>query len=105
MSGAAAAALAPQNLEMRVIHLNLADIEDLIRKFEKKYATSTVEMLSNPAVRTAISEDDLLEWEAYVHQRGSLREYYEQVHREYLQNRGTQRHRKAADEDPTEYAA
>lgn len=90
--------------EMRVIHLNLSDLEELIRQYEAKYQTSTVAMLSNSEVRSRITEDDLLEWEAYLNQRSSLREYYETLHREYLHHRSTNRHKRAA-EDPTDYAA
>lgn len=90
---------------MRVIHLNLADLEELIRGYEVKCGVSTVQMLSDPDVRNRIAEDDLLEWEAYVNQRSALREYNECVHREYLQQRSGPRHKKTADEDPTAYAA
>ena len=89
---------------MRVIYLNLSDLEELIRAFENKYHASTVTMLSNPDVRSRVSEDDLLEWEAYVNQRSGLREYYETLHREYLNHRSTLREKKSA-EDPTKYAA
>lgn len=109
-SGATAVALAKDLNEaetipeMRVIHLNLSDLEELIRQYEAKYQTTTVAMLSNAEVRSRIMEDDLLEWEAYVNQRSSLREYYETVHREYLHHRSTNRQKRAA-EDPTAYAA
>ena len=91
---------------MRVIHLNLSDLEELIRGYEIQYHVSTVAMLSNADVRTKINEDDLLQWEAYVNQRSGLREYYEMVHREYLHNRNRNiLRRKKIQEDPTEYAA
>lgn len=89
--------------EMRVVHLNLIDLDERIRGYEIQYRVSTVDMLSNPAVRDRIPEDDLLEWEAYVNHRISLREYYDRIHREYLQEVHPMNHR--AKDDPTEYAA
>lgn len=91
--------------EMRVIHLNLADLDELIRRYEDKYRVSTISMLSNPEERAKISEDDLLEWEAYVSQRSALREHYEEIHRQYLRQRGVPGRKKTTEEDPSEYAA
>ena len=112
VSGATAAVLEKETMnaeivpEMRVIYLNLSDLDELIREYEIQYRASTLEMLSNPEVRQRIPEDDLLELEAYVAQRSSLREHYDCMHREYLQKGRTHRApKKNAEDDPTAYAA
>jgi hypothetical protein len=64
--------------------LNLADLDNLISKFEQKYHVSSLEMLRNADVRKRISEDVLLRWEMYVDQRIQLREIYHHTHSEYL---------------------
>lgn len=64
--------------------LNLTDLDNTIRSFEKLYGVSSLEMLRDEAFRAKVSEDVLLRWEAYVSQRGWLREAYDTTHREYL---------------------
>lgn len=69
---------------MPLTMLNLNDLNNLIRSYEKLYGVSSVEMLRDESFRARISEDVLLKWEAYVSQRVWLRESYDETHREYL---------------------
>jgi hypothetical protein len=64
--------------------LNLADLDNLIAKFEQKYNVSSLQMLKDANVRKQIAEDVLLRWETYVGQRIQLRELYQHTHNEYL---------------------
>lgn len=69
---------------MTMTMLNLTDLDNLIRSFEKLYGVSSVEMLRDESFRAKVSEDALLRWEAYISQRVFLRESNEEMHREYL---------------------
>jgi hypothetical protein len=64
--------------------LNLTDLDNIIRRFEKTYNATSVDMLKDEAVRSKISEDALLRWETYVEQRIRLRDLSEHTHRHYL---------------------
>jgi hypothetical protein len=77
-------ALEPWSEPMTMTMLNLTDLDNLVRSFEKLYGVSSVEMLRNESFRAQVSEDVLLRWEAYVSQRVYLRESYDETHREYL---------------------
>jgi hypothetical protein len=69
---------------MTMTMLNLTDLDNLVRSFEKLYGVSSVEMLRDDSFRMKVSEDVLLRWEAYVSQRSWLRESYAETHRAYL---------------------
>jgi hypothetical protein len=69
---------------MPMTMLNLTDLDNRVRSFEKLYGVSSVEMLRDDSFRARISEDVLLQWEAYVSQRVWLRESSDEMHREYL---------------------
>jgi len=69
---------------MSITMLNLTDLDNIIRSFEKRYGLSSMEMLRNEDFRAKTSEDVLLKWESYVNQRVWLRDSYEETHREYL---------------------
>lgn len=69
---------------MPMTMLNLTDLDNIIRSFEKQYRVSSLDMLRDESFRSRISEDVLLRWEAYVSQRVWLRECYDVTHREYL---------------------
>jgi hypothetical protein len=64
--------------------LNLNDLDNLVRSFERAYNTTSVTMLQNKSVRSRIPEHDLLRWEAYVHHRARLRELSQHTHSKYL---------------------
>src|SRR5579859_7182713 len=57
--------------------LNLTDLDNIIRRFEKAYNVTSVAMLKDETVRSKISEDALLRWETYVEQRVRLRDLSE----------------------------
>lgn len=65
-------------------YLDLADLDDLIRSFEREWKVSSLEMLMEPPVRSNIPEHVLLRWEAYIRQRIQLRENYEELRAGYL---------------------
>lgn len=91
---------------MRVIYLTLNDLDEIIRKYEEKYEASSVDMLKDASVRSRISEDELLKWEAYLTQRRRLFDHNAEVHRRYLQaRRGDRQTRTPAAYDPEKYAA
>jgi hypothetical protein len=69
---------------MTMTMLNLTDLDNLVRSFEKLYGVSSVEMLRDESFRAKISEGVLLRWEAYVSQRSWLRESYDVTHKTYL---------------------
>jgi hypothetical protein len=71
---------------MPTTFLNLTDLDNIIRRFEKAYNVSSVDMLKDEATRAKISEDALLRWETYLEQRVRLRDLSEQTHRQYLSN-------------------
>lgn len=54
--------------------LNLTDLDNRIREYEHRFQTTSLEMLTDECVRSRVSEDILLKWEAYVRQRAYLRE-------------------------------
>ena len=99
---------------MTMTMLNLTDLDNLIRSFEKLYGVSSVEMLRDESFRSKVSEDVLLRWEAYVSQRVWLRESNDETHREYLShlkhesNKSRAKHessKSTATSDPLSYAA
>jgi hypothetical protein len=95
---------------MRITYLNLTDLDRLIHEYEEKYGVSSVSMLKDAEVRSKISEDELLKWEAYITQRLALREYHQQIHRGYLPGKGRStkdsvKKEKSANDDPFSYAA
>ncbi|MGH9565057.1 MAG: hypothetical protein ACRD4F_10195 [Candidatus Angelobacter sp.] len=91
---------------MKVTYLNLHDLDEIIRKYEEKYEAGSVDMLKDASVRSRISEDELLQWEACITQRRRLVDYNAEVHRGYLQPRHAKRESKASVAyDPEKYAA
>jgi len=95
---------------MRITYLNLTDLDRLIREYEEKYSVSSVLMLKDAGVRSRISEDELLKWEAYITQRLALRDCHQQIHRDYLPGKGKStkdsvKKEKSANDDSFAYAA
>jgi len=88
--------------------LNLNDLDNLVRSFERTYNTTSVAMLQSKSVRSRIPEHDLLRWEAYVHHRARLRELSQHTHSKYLshvEQRHSDSEKHRASSDPVAYAA
>lgn len=69
---------------MAITFLNLNDLDDRIHEFERRYDTTSVEMLKDESKRSQIPEDVLLKWETYITQRLHLREINRDRHSSYL---------------------
>lgn len=68
----------------REVFLTLADVENSIRTYERKYGVSSAQFLQDQNLRTAMPEDDIFKWEAFLDHKRALREFHEELHREYL---------------------
>ena len=69
---------------MPEVILTRAEISARLRDLRKKYGCSNKEFLNNPEVRQRVSDEDEFEWEAMLAHSDALREYEEELHREYL---------------------
>ena len=69
---------------MPTVVLNLTDLDNLVRKYEQKYATSSVDMLKEKSIRDRIPEDDIMRWETYIYQRVGLRDASDEIRGGYL---------------------
>jgi len=64
--------------------VTLAEVDELIRKFEEKYSISTIEFLRNAELRASIPEDDVFQWEAFEAHRNELLRTGEELRSAYL---------------------
>ena len=64
--------------------LTLQEVRSRLRELQRKYGCSNREFLSNPEVRNRVSDEDSFEWEAYLTHADAMREYEEELRREYL---------------------
>ena len=71
---------------IREQYLSLAELEDLIQKFEGKYGISTNEFLKNPEVRVNMPEDDVFQWEAFDAHRDELQRMAVELKSRYLKS-------------------
>ncbi len=85
----------------REVFLTLADVENSIRTYEEKYGVSSAQFLRDQDPRAAMPEDDIFKWEAFLDHRRALREFHEELHREYLKqvSRPTEEHAKGPTPD------
>ncbi|MGB8013580.1 MAG: hypothetical protein WCF68_18355 [Terriglobales bacterium] len=64
----------------------MSEVDSQIRDFERRFGTATADFLKNTARRQAMSEDDILRWEALVDIREELKMENSRIHGQYLQN-------------------
>ncbi len=64
--------------------LTFAEVKIHLRELQKKYGCSNREFLDDPEVRARVLDEDEFKWEAYLTHVEAMREYEEELHREYL---------------------